>query len=96
MSSADIVYKSFILPIFDYCDVAWNSCGKGGLDSIEKTQRRAARVIAKTNYNKDIIERKTRQSNLLHLTKVRTESAKKSFYYNGCTVFNQHSLLHKT
>ena len=30
----------------------------------------------------------TRQSNLLHLAKVRTEAAKKSCYYNGCAVFN--------
>ena len=31
----------------------------------------------------------TRQSNQLHLPKVRTEVAKKSFYYNGCIVFNK-------
>ena len=32
--------------------------------------------------------RSTRQSNFLHLPKVRTETAKKSFYYHGCIVFN--------
>ena len=44
-----------------------------------------------TNYftfDCDICERLTRQSNQLHLPKVRTETAKKSFYYNGCTVYN--------
>lgn len=44
-----------------------------------------------TNYfifNRDIHERLTRQSNQLHLPKVKTESAKKSFYYNGCIVYN--------
>jgi hypothetical protein len=44
-----------------------------------------------TNYftfNRDIHERSTRQSNQLHLPKVKTESAKKSFYYNGCIVYN--------
>ena len=32
----------------------------------------------------------TRQSNNLHLPRVRTEQAKKSFYYNGCVVYNKH------
>ena len=36
---------------------------------------------------KDVVRRVTRQSNLLHLPKVRTETAKRSFYYNGCIVF---------
>ena len=39
--------------------------------------------------NKDVVRRVTRQSNLLHLPKVRTETAKRSFYYNGCIVFNK-------
>ena len=40
-----------------------------------------------TNYftfNRDICARQTRQRNQLHLPRVRTESAKRSFYYNGC------------
>ena len=40
-------------------------------------------------YNKDIVKRSTRQSALLHLPRVRTECAKKSFYYYGCVVFNR-------
>lgn len=40
-------------------------------------------------FNKDVVRRVTRQSNLLHLPKVRTETAKRSFYYNGCIVFNK-------
>ena len=39
-------------------------------------------------FNRDIVHRTTRQSNLLHLPKARIEAAKKSFYYNGCVVFN--------
>ena len=31
---------------------------------------------------------RTRQRNLLHLPHVRTETAKKSFYYHGCVVYN--------
>lgn len=40
-------------------------------------------------FNKDVVKRVTRQSNLLHLPKVRTETGKRSFYYNGCIVFNK-------
>ena len=37
-------------------------------------------------YNRDIMTRTTRQSNLLHLPRVRLETTKKSFFYNGCIV----------
>ena len=39
-------------------------------------------------FNKDIRTRLTRQSNLLHLPAIRTEGAKRSFYYHGSMVFN--------
>ena len=39
------------------------------------------------SFNKDVILRTTRQSNLLHLPSVRTETTKRAFYYHGCTVF---------
>jgi hypothetical protein len=40
-------------------------------------------------FNRDIVSRMTRQSNKLHLPKVRTECAKNSFYYYGCKVYNR-------
>ena len=40
------------------------------------------------NYNREIMGRQTRQSNLLHLPRVRTEAAKKSFFYSGAQIFN--------
>ena len=39
--------------------------------------------------NDTIHARATRQSNLLHPPAVRTEIAKRSFYYYGCTLFNE-------
>ena len=41
-------------------------------------------------FNKDICARSTRQSNLLHLPAIRTEVAKRSFYYHGRMVFNSY------
>ena len=39
-------------------------------------------------FNEDICARLTRQSDLLHLPAIRTEVAKKSFYYHGSMVFD--------
>ena len=39
--------------------------------------------------NNTIHARATRQSNLLHPPAVRTEIAKRSFHYHGCTLFNE-------
>ena len=38
--------------------------------------------------NREIVPRFTRQSNNLHLPTIRTEIAKRSFYYNGSKIFN--------
>jgi hypothetical protein len=39
------------------------------------------------DFNHQLTARTTRQSNLLHLPRVRTEMAKKSFHYKGAKVF---------
>ena len=41
-------------------------------------------------FNKDICARSTRQSNLLHLAAIRTEVAKRSFFYHESMVFNSY------
>ena len=48
MQSADQVYKTFILPIFDYCDTAWNCCGAVNSSKLEKLRRRSARIVMKS------------------------------------------------
>ena len=128
--NADLIYKSYNLPILDYCDAVWNCCSKVNSGELEKLQRWAACIIMKftcsdevlghlvynslearcekhvfklvkkcishrtthflNNYfafNRDIINRTTGQSSLLHLPYVRTEIAKNSFYYNRCKKF---------
>ena len=39
--------------------------------------------------NSSVSNRATRQSNHLHLARVRTEVAKRGFYFNGCIVYNK-------
>ena len=45
MYTAGTIYRSFVLPILDYCDTVWNRCGSVNADKLEKLQRRAARII---------------------------------------------------
>ena len=47
IETANKVYKTFILPIIDYCDTVWNCCGAVNSNKIEKLQRRAARIDMK-------------------------------------------------
>ena len=124
MHTAGIIYRLFILPVLDYCDIVWNCCRRTNADNIEKLQRHAARIIMQTNgsdeglahlkhdtlglrreihvlnlvkkclmsyfyFNRNIVERKTRQSSHLHLPSIKLECTKKAFYYHGCEVFNR-------
>ena len=43
----NIVYVSFIHPILEYCDTVWDHCGAGNASSLEKLQRRAARIVSR-------------------------------------------------
>ena len=45
MAAAERIYKTVMVPIFDYCDVAWHGCGKVNCDTLESLQHRAAKLI---------------------------------------------------
>ena len=40
--------RSLVLPVMDYCDVAWRSIGKIERDKLDRAQRRVARIVLKT------------------------------------------------
>ena len=40
MAVAERLYRTMILPIFDYFDVAWQGCGKVNSDVLESLQHR--------------------------------------------------------
>ena len=44
------VYKSLILPHFDYCSSVWGNLGKGLAQKLQKLQNRAARIITGSDY----------------------------------------------
>ena len=53
-----ILYKAMILPLFDYCCVIWDGCGKTNQQYLEKLQRRAAEIIEGHRVN---------QTDLIHI-----------------------------
>ena len=46
--SLEIMYKSFILPLFDYADVIWDNCTQAQTDILEDIQLDALRTISGT------------------------------------------------
>ena len=48
VDGANKVYQSLVLPVMDYCDVAWSSIGKIERDKLDRAQRRAAKIVLKT------------------------------------------------
>ena len=44
---ADAIYITYIAPIMDYCNTVWNCCGVCNSTSLERLQRRAAKIVAK-------------------------------------------------
>ena len=53
---ANTVYTSYIRPILDYCDTVWSCCGKGNTKLIEKLQRRAARIVMKSDSSDNALD----------------------------------------
>ncbi len=45
------VYNAIILPHFDYCSLVWSNCSDYLLDTLQKMQNRAARIITGRPYD---------------------------------------------
>ena len=56
MHTANVIYKSFILPVLDYCDLVWGCCGRVNADHLERLQRRAARILMRTSSGDEAIK----------------------------------------
>ena len=46
-----MIYKSLILPFFDYCDVVWAGLNKGLSERFDKLHNRAARIITQSEWD---------------------------------------------
>ena len=45
------IYKTLVLPYFDYCSPLWDNCGKVLQDKLQKFQNRAAGIITGASYD---------------------------------------------
>ena len=43
------MYNTTILPLFDYCDVVWDSCNFTSSIKLQRLQNRSAKVITRTD-----------------------------------------------
>ena len=50
LKTAKTIYNSLIKPLFDYCDVVWDTIGAVSSTRLQKLNNRAARVITQTGY----------------------------------------------
>ena len=50
------IYTAYIRPIMDYCDTVWNCCGVGNSTSLERLQRRAAKIVSKMGDSEKALE----------------------------------------
>lgn len=44
------LYKSLVIPYFDYCSMVWGNCGTVLRNKLQKLQNRAARIITRSGY----------------------------------------------
>ena len=44
---ANSIYTAYFCPFMDYCDTVWNCCRIGNSLSLERLQRRAAKIVSK-------------------------------------------------
>ena len=74
------VYKSMILPYFDYGDVIYNSASKEGLDKLQRLQNRGLKICKSLNirYDTDTLHRITEMPKLV----ARRKAHVNNFMYN--------------
>ena len=70
-----IVYKSSIQPVLDYCDSVWDVCGSKGSRRVQSLQNQAARIITG---NFDFIN--SRGVDLVRLLKWQTLEERRKFH----------------
>ena len=45
------LYKTLVLPHFDYCSLVWDNCSNNLKDRLQKLQNKACRIITGDNYD---------------------------------------------
>ena len=53
---ATVVHNALILPLFDYCDIAWSNLLQQDIDRLQRLQNRSARIITRCSRSSEAIE----------------------------------------
>ena len=94
-NTAKLIYKTFILPVLDYCDTVWNCCGKVNSDNIEKLHRRAARLILRHHSSDEALQflayetMEDRRKKHVYNLVLKCISAKVPQFFKNNFIFNQ-------
>ncbi len=95
VNAAHLAYKSFVLPILDYCDSVWNGCNKVDAERLERLQKRAAKVVCPSQSSDDALAvlrwkplYKRREQHVFNLVKKSLDGAVPQFLTNYFT-FNR-------
>ena len=100
-STLNLLFKSLILPHFDYCDVVWGNAGTSHLSRLDKLQNTAGKVILglprrfPTDVLLEMLDWKRlsdRRSNHLNILVYKSLTHKPS---NMCNIFNYVSGSHE-
>ena len=54
--AATLVHNALILPLFDYCNIAWSNLLQQDIDRLQRLQNRSARIITRCSRSSEAIE----------------------------------------
>ena len=54
--AATLVHNALILPLFDYCNIAWSNLLQQDIDRPQRLQNRSARIITRCSRSSEAIE----------------------------------------
>ena len=83
------VYRSIAEPYFTYCCIVWDSIGETLVDSLQKLQNRAARVITGASYSKHSADIRHELVWLSHTAPNQLQSQGKASWGRGCVCFSR-------
>ena len=80
---ATLVHNALILPLFDYCDIAWSNLLQQDIDRLQRLQNRSARIITRCSRSSEAIEQLRRP----------TLSSRRSYHMAKLVFLCLHSLV---
>ena len=54
--AATLIHNALILPLFDYCDIAWSNLLQQDIDRLQRLQNRSTRIITHYSRSSEAIE----------------------------------------